>query len=428
VILLGLRRRGVPLGDAKQGLGERSFAAIESIETVDHRGGEFPEVHAPQSRLERQRRTSGPKGSRNLRQGPAAAKPRNGHVLGLDLIRFCAAAMVLAFHYGHDISSVPLSWCGWVGVEIFFVLSGYVISASAEGSTPWTFARNRIARLMPAVWICSTFAAAVCLAEASYPDLPMRFLKSLVLWPTGPWVDGALWTLPIEVVFYGLVFLCLLRKVPLGWLLRTIAVVSGGYWTSRLVGLSHAGFAAFGWASDAVATLSMLRFGCYFALGGLIRETLSEGWSYGRAAFLAISLATGAIEIAFTGSNWVPDGGVSWLPHAQKLVPLALWLGTVAAMVVSLKTNSAAWRQFALAGPTIRLLGLATYPIYLLHDPIGNALKLMPALRSPFIAAVLTLGLSIVFAATVERWARRALKSLMEGRRLSQPALQVDPS
>ena len=368
-------------------------------------------------------------GSRHLQQDETpAAKPANRHVLGLDLIRFLAAAMVLAFHYGHDVGSIPLSWCGWVGVEIFFVLSGYVISASAEGSKPGIFVRNRVVRLMPAVWICSTFAAAVCLAEASYPDLPVRFLKSLVLWPTGPWVDGVLWTLPVEAVFYGLVYLCLLGMFPLGRLLRAIAGVSGCYWTSRLVGLSHPGFAAFGWASDAVATLSMLGFGCYFALGALIRETLIEGWSYERAAFLVISLAAGAVEIAFAGSNWAPDATVSWLPHAQKLVPLAVWLGTVALMVVSVKANGAAWRRFALAAWTIRLLGLATYPIYLLHDPVGNALKLAPALRSPLVAAALTVVLSMIFAATVERWAQLALKSLVFGRRAPQPALQADPS
>ena len=52
----------------------------------------------------------------------------------------------------------PWGSFGWIGVEIFFVISGYVIASSAEGAAPRTFLRRRAQRLLPAAWVCATIA------------------------------------------------------------------------------------------------------------------------------------------------------------------------------------------------------------------------------------------------------------------------------
>ncbi len=94
---------------------------------------------------------------------------KHRHVLGLDLIRLLAALLVMAYHFAfwHStrgqniltdafgvISTVgrPLNF-GWIGVEIFFVLSGYVIAFSAVGTRSPVFLRNRFLRLAPGSWI-----------------------------------------------------------------------------------------------------------------------------------------------------------------------------------------------------------------------------------------------------------------------------------
>ena len=49
---------------------------------------------------------------------------------------------------------------GWVGVEIFFVLSGIVIAMTSNGASAARFARSRFLRLWPALLFCSVISFA----------------------------------------------------------------------------------------------------------------------------------------------------------------------------------------------------------------------------------------------------------------------------
>src|SRR2546430_146899 len=95
------------------------------------------------------------------------------HFGGLDLVRFFSACLVMIFHLGVVSRRLPISAnygvvdapdfpelsvfdIGWVGVEIFFVLSGFVIAQSADGKSAYRFLVGRAGRLLPAIWICAT--------------------------------------------------------------------------------------------------------------------------------------------------------------------------------------------------------------------------------------------------------------------------------
>jgi len=108
---------------------------------------------------------------------------RKRQILGLDLLRFAAALLVMWYHLAYGSWTFDAQFCrqigmdfsvfsglrpfaefGWIGVEIFFVISGYVIAFSAESSTAGVFLESRVLRLVPGAWICATLSALFLLA------------------------------------------------------------------------------------------------------------------------------------------------------------------------------------------------------------------------------------------------------------------------
>ena len=178
------------------------------------------------------------------------ADRRGGNtIIGLDLIRFCAAFLVVWFHLafwakhagsdaGPPLTSLPdlsaSASMGWVGVEIFFVLSGIVISYSAEKASAWTFLRSRVLRIFPAIWICApiTFFILVLFGSFQFVTLTRMLVASAAVWPTGGWLDIVYWTLPIEINFYVFVFvlLCFRAFDRIDLLFAVLAIISAAAW------------------------------------------------------------------------------------------------------------------------------------------------------------------------------------------------------
>jgi peptidoglycan/LPS O-acetylase OafA/YrhL len=84
-----------------------------------------------------------------------------GRVEALDLLRLFAVLAVVLYHYGFRGAAAdgfttasltdltPIAKYGYLGVQLFFVISGFVIAYSAEGRTASGFAIARIARIYP---------------------------------------------------------------------------------------------------------------------------------------------------------------------------------------------------------------------------------------------------------------------------------------
>lgn len=319
----------------------------------------------------------------------------NKHILGLDLIRFCAAAMVMLVHYGM-LRPITMSWAGWIGVEIFFVISGFVITNSAEYATPGGFLKSRLIRLAPSIWICGSVTAAVLFAAGS-ADLVRRLLNTLVLWPAGPWVDHVYWSLPVEVVFYAAVFVVVAWRLPIEFLLRTLAVASAVFWPIRIWVTSFAVHYPGNLASLTVA------YGGEFALGGLLYLSLRDGLR-NRSVYIACALMASSLQIAFgPPGEGIPSG---WRGAA----PLLIWLAFVAAIVASAHWNGAATRLLGRYAKTIRLVGLSTYPLYLLHNQIGLAIfKLGVPI---WLVAGVMIAMSICVVVLIERPIQKCLRSM----------------
>lgn len=357
---------------------------------------------------------------------PARVPPA---VIGLDLLRFCAAAMVMVFHIGfwfsvdakHHLGWGGVAfphppwtdrfWFGWVGVEVFFVLSGYVIALSAATASAVQFLRGRALRLVPAAWICATMTALVVLAFApaalDRSDLGLQWLRSIAFVPVGPWVDWSYWTLAIELSFYTLVFLALAAGVRayVTAIVVTIGLASSLFWLWPLVGppglpVPDLLRTSVSGSTERAQELLLLRHGCFFALGALLHSFARQGRSWLFLVAVPILIPACLLEIM----NRTALLGLKLARPFDPSVPLLVWIAAIAAIAAAVPADAALRRLLGAWRPLARHLGLVTYPLYLLHQVIGFAvLQSLGALggSSAVLAAVMLLLLGLAFAVSV---------------------------
>ncbi|WP_457272042.1 acyltransferase family protein [Pedobacter sp. UYEF25] len=166
----------------------------------------------------------------------------------LDLMRFLAALAVLFYHYtfaSNRMMGTPffgiekISKYGYLGVEVFFMISGYVVLLSSMNKSPKYFVISRIARLYPAYWVCCllTFAF-LYFGHIQLPDSTPTTFKLLAVNLTmfqeflgKKNLNGVFWTLTYELGFYLIILAIAALKlwkslliVILLWLLYTLSI------------------------------------------------------------------------------------------------------------------------------------------------------------------------------------------------------------
>lgn len=150
-----------------------------------------------------------------------AHKPIQRRVSEIDALRGLAACAVLLFHYttrfgelyGHQSAPlIDISW-GHYGVNLFFLISGYVIYMTLERThTVTDFVVSRFSRLYPAFWasVALTFLVISAIGlpgkEVSGGDAFLNMLMFHGIFRV-PHVDGVYWTLEVELLFYALAIL-----------------------------------------------------------------------------------------------------------------------------------------------------------------------------------------------------------------------------
>lgn len=300
-----------------------------------------------------------------------ATKNRN-YFYCLDIIRFAAAVFVLAFHFGYltqaaDFSAIwPITWPGWVGVEIFFVISGFVIANSAKDASPKQFLKGRALRLYPAAWCCATLTLIVRLGDERLGDLFPSYLRSIALMPKGPWIDVVYWTLAVEIGFYVLIFGVLCAGAFL--LLSRVALALTVFSSLCICLLATRSW--YPYAAEIVGhTTDLLgRHGCFFAMGAWLWISTTRPLKTWECVGFTVAAAAGVGEIILHGIEYLPAqvGTSSWL-----FAPVILWGATVALIY----TYSRPGEQPHLSPDIeaiLRTIGLMTYPLYLVHYAVGT--------------------------------------------------------
>lgn len=361
------------------------------------------------------------------------------HVYPLDAVRFFAAFSVMLFHlafYGwasehstvadmmHDATAypelAPLAWFGWIGVEVFFVISGFVIANSANNASPIGFAKSRVLRLYPAVWVCAplTLAAWLLINHNAPRDLVGEFARSMTLWIQGQWIDGVYWSLAVEMVFYAFIFVLLLargfaRLQAAAW---GLLLASGSFLVLRFFfGHELDGIAAWDFVRDH-SDILLVRFGVFFALGIFMWLASQRGLSWRGWAGVALASAAGLFEIALRVRE-LGSGEVHAAVTLSVLPPMIVWLAAVALMFAFVRMPEQFAPKSVRTQEWLKRAGQMTYPLYLVHAVAGAGLMRVMAGAGidRWFALAATIVFMTVLAYFVARYAEPAIRGWLRG-------------
>lgn len=349
----------------------------------------------------------------------------------LDGFRAMAILLVVGFHYGVRwtapwstnlypygdafAGSFVLRY-GWAAVELFFMMSGFVILLTLERCDSFLdFFRKRIARLWPALVLCATLTSVMLLAwgPAEWRKDPLSFLLSIlfidpdVFQPLVPgtdigWIDGAYWTLAVEMRFYllaGLVFLAGRERFLAAWLgLQVVSFLFGMPQINRSPEL---------WLPR---VLLMPVYLPYFTLGICFFEIFrSKAWRLLPSAGAALSVAM----IAVNAGLWGAFAGKG--DTVAVLAVNALWIGLFVLFVI----GSPLLAPFAFR-PLARI-GESSYSLFLLHEAAGIALMNalaglgLPPLVILAVVLVVMIGASMAIFHFVEEPSKTRLLAWSKG-------------
>lgn len=290
---------------------------------------------------------------------------------GLDLLRFFAAFWVMNFHYFLGLSGA-LSWYryGNLGVPLFFIISGFVISQSISTSTIKKFAFGRFVRLFPLFWlICTATYIFTLLMPNGNPVSFYEYLISMTmlgdkfggLFHLYGLVDPVYWSLTVELIFYfaiaAFVYFFTWQKIRFflwGWLLLSIA--------------------SFALQIDQLFIMKILlvRHASYFIFGAAVALIISnkENITKQRFNFDYLLLLITAIYSTFISYKALPPYFVvnTLDTHIVTVLHPVFFIAFITLIYLSKYLQSIKVRTMC------GIIGGITYPLYLMHQTIGITL------------------------------------------------------
>jgi exopolysaccharide production protein ExoZ len=295
---------------------------------------------------------------------PAASRERTilkqePKLVGIQYLRGIAALMVVCYHICaqtltydgmrnyHGIFDV---WKLVSGIDLFFVISGFVMWVTSQHRTPGEFVWRRLVRIVPLYWLLTGLIVVLALiAPATFRVTHvsvMTTVKSLFFIPYAN-ADGDFfpilapgWTLNYEMFFYALFSLALFTRHRLIW-----------------VGLALASLIVVGWSKPSFYTNPMI---AEFWCGMFIGYAYDRGWLRKIPLALAVGLIAGGLAGLLT-----PVWGNTRAVYL--LSPMAIVMGSVAIEQVH-GLRRIEWPA---------LLGDASYSLYLTHLYVLRVLHIL---------------------------------------------------
>lgn len=320
----------------------------------------------------------------------------------LDVLRGAAALAVVLFHYtslygaryGHTNDLIFGFPYGYAGVQLFFMISGFVIFMTLNRTQkPLDFVVSRFSRLFPVYWtaIAITFSTLTVFGLGNLNIDIAELLVNLTM-VQGFFgvenVDGAYWSLLYELFFYGIMF-----ALYLGGLLHKIERFCLLWLAAESVRLV---FFWQGWAfSWKLQQLLILEY-CHLFIAGIVFYQLAN---MGRRAIHYVILLLCLL--------------MQWFSGEPELFYLVSAFFFIFYLFVSGRLSFVVNKPFV-------FLGTISYSLYLIHQVVGFII--IRELEAVGVEAHLAIGMTLVFVilmaylinVTIEKRSMRAIRTLYE--------------
>jgi peptidoglycan/LPS O-acetylase OafA/YrhL len=357
-----------------------------------------------------------PDGPRPKTGARGPARKTGGRLRELDVLRFVAAAAVMLHHFtgvpapewpGGSARRFfpelgPVTRYGFLGVELFFLISGFVILLSAWGRKPGDFVVSRIVRLFPAYWVGVLLSLGAYLAFDSWvpfgpnTDGPLeRFLPNLTMLQEGVGsqrMEVIYWTLYVELHFYVLIALFAWARITYA---RCVAFMGSWLLFSVFALESGSGF---------LKVVLLWRYAPFFVAG----MGFYLIYKYGSNLIVWLLIGAGwALGCYYDVKYNFPDFTAA--PHSLYIIPAVVTaIFGIMALVATHRLSWLRWRGFT-------VLGMLTYPLYLVHQTISRTFvpRLLPHMGRWAVLGVLVAGALLaayLIHLLVERPAQRHLR------------------
>lgn len=332
----------------------------------------------------------------------------------IDLLRFIAAISVVFFHYafrGYAADNMslmpypslaPIAKYGYLGVELFFMISGFVILMTATNSNVKGFIISRSTRLYPAFWVaCSlTFLVTLLLGAPQFSATVPQYLGNLTMLSEFlgiPAIDGSYWSLFVEIRFYFLVLLLLmLKQIRYAQLILVLWLMISFVLEMMPVGI--------------LRYLFITDYAAFFIAGAVCFLIWSESFNWSKGLMLLTAWALAEYEAL----SILPSMEEHYKTHFNRLSII----GIITVFFLIMLLVAKRWTGF-LARQRWLLLGAITYPLYLIHQNIGFMIfnQLYPSINPHLLfwgTILLMLLLSYLIYAVFEKPFAKKMRAFLE--------------
>lgn len=327
----------------------------------------------------------------------------------LDVMRGIAAISVVLYHYlyrgwiNSDFTTESFGEYdgvfkyGYLGVQFFFIISGYMISVSILNKKPYSFLKSRALRLYPAYWICLTITI-MFMALFGMEGVELNFYDALLNYTMVskligiPFVDGAYWTLIYELVFYFWFFIGMCYfKSSMKELFLILSLVAS-------VGVYVCGY-------ELIPVVFGGAFIPYF-FAGMCLCSLSKKIEWKTYFYLLIAISLSVWQVYDQAVDKATNGNITLNPLYSVIIVVCMY-------ILFWLVSKGYFDKFRFSGAS--LIAVLSYPVYLIHQNVGYILinELHGAYNSLFIL-FLTIAVILLVSLFVGKYAEPFIYNVLK--------------